>query len=186
MNDPIAPRPARIVPELASETLAAWNFPSDFMVVLGYPREIARCIRLMNSCPSTSIQNISGLTQGPVHPFGGRLNCAGAAPRSTRHERAGCRGETRLGFRHQTQLVPILRGGLLRPLAIPNPLMTQSPCRPGRRSPHLPSPTARAQRAEMEATRSGRSPSLRSSSLSSGPGTRRPWSRSPAQARQAA
>src|SRR5262245_18009906 len=30
-------------------------------------------------------------------------------------------------------------------------------------------------------TRSGRSPTLRSSSLSSGPGTRRPWSRSPAQ-----
>ena len=43
----------------------------------------------------TSIQNISGLPQGPVDPFGGRLNWA---PRRTRHERAGYRGETGLGF----------------------------------------------------------------------------------------
>ena len=52
-----------------------------------------------------SIQNNSGLSQGPVHLFGGRLSggkgpCI-ATPTRIRHERAGCRGETGLGFRHR-------------------------------------------------------------------------------------
>ena len=53
------------------------------------------------------IQNISGLSQGPVHPFGGRLTVRGrgihcfATPRKTHHERASRRGEAGLGFRHQ-------------------------------------------------------------------------------------
>ena len=53
-----------------------------------------------------SIQNNSGLSQGPVHRFGGRLNVRGRGthcitmPRRIHHERAGPRGETGLGFRH--------------------------------------------------------------------------------------
>src|SRR5215831_1567052 len=61
---------------------------------MGYASLVGRQWR----SPNTSIQNISGLPQGPVHPFGGRLNWA---PRRTRHERAGYRGETGLGFRHR-------------------------------------------------------------------------------------
>src|SRR5262249_47044202 len=59
-----------------------------------------------------SIQKNSDLSQGPVHPFGGRLSVrAGSSPavcqvvsdlkEVSHHERAGCRGETGLGFRHR-------------------------------------------------------------------------------------
>ena len=53
-----------------------------------------------------SIQKNSGLSQGPFHPFGGRLTVRGrgthciATPRRIHHERAGRRGEAGLGFRH--------------------------------------------------------------------------------------
>jgi hypothetical protein len=53
-----------------------------------------------------SIQKNSGLSQGPVHPFGGRLTVRGrgthciATPRRIHHERAGRRGEAGLGVRH--------------------------------------------------------------------------------------
>jgi hypothetical protein len=43
---------------------------------MGYASLVGRQWR----SPNTSIQNISGLPQGPVHPFGGRLNWA---PRRT-------------------------------------------------------------------------------------------------------
>ena len=48
-----------------------------------------------------SIQNISGLSQGPVHPFGGRLSVRGTRAlrlKENHHERAGCRGETGVVF----------------------------------------------------------------------------------------
>src|SRR2546429_5987276 len=52
-----------------------------------------------------SIQKNSGLSQGPVHPFGGRLTVRGrgthciATPRRIHHERAGRRGEAGVGVR---------------------------------------------------------------------------------------
>jgi hypothetical protein len=55
-----------------------------------------------------TIQKNSGLSQGPVHPFGGRPTVRGrgthciATPRRIHHERAGRRGEAGLGIRQSS------------------------------------------------------------------------------------
>src|SRR5262249_25904967 len=71
------PRPAAVTTGLDVGPSAVCLLSSD---MTESPRATLVWLKALTASQNASIQNISGLPQGPVHPFGGRLNWA---PRRT-------------------------------------------------------------------------------------------------------